>query len=102
MKKRVYGSRFGLCTAMSALVLVAFVTVAPVSARENMSACQAGDPGDGSEAVGTGASVVGESGNSAQGADNRSERILVLVPIWLGGILVFQVVVLPARQLTGQ
>lgn len=102
MKKRVYGSRIGLCTVLMALFVIAIVTVVPVSARENMSVGQAGDPGDGSEVDNTGGSVVGVTGSNVQSAENRSELVSILVPIWVGGILVFHIVVLSARRLTGQ
>lgn len=101
MKKSRSSSQFGLCTALVALLVIASFAVEPVSARENISAGQAGDPGDGSEVAEVGGSVVGVSGSNAQSVDNPREWVSILIPIWVGGILVFQIVV-PARRITGQ
>ena len=47
MMKRVCNSRFAVCAMLLAVFLLVSGAMAPVCAREDMSAGQAGDPGDG-------------------------------------------------------
>lgn len=101
MLKRVSGTRNGLCAALLVFVLVTIVAVVPVSAREYLSVSQAGDPGDGSEVSESGGTVTDPTTNNSQNDGASREAHLILFPLWVNGILLFQIVVLSARRVAG-
>lgn len=102
MLKRVNSTRIRLCTVLVLLVLVTLCTAVPVSAREYVSVGQAGDPGDGSEIAESGGSVAHVPSGNSSTTDSSTEWTWMLVPLWVNGALIFQIVVLSARRIAGQ
>ena len=95
MMKRVCKTRVGVCAMLLAVFLLVGGAGVPVFAREDMSAGQAGDPGDGEEvASGGGANTPGAQGSSQLLAAPAQRPInVVLVPVVSNGVLVFQLIV---------
>ena len=103
MMKRVCNTRF----AMSAMLLAVFLLVtgagAPVWARENISAGQAGDPNDGND-VASGGSDIRSTAGSAGNATNEVQvrTTVMLVPMTVAGIVIFRVVLVPTTGIVKQ
>lgn len=94
MMKRVCNSRFAVCAMLLAVFLLVGGAVAPVCAREDMSAGQAGDPGDGEEIASSGGSTVPSSGRTSESVNDsvRPTIEIALIPVSANGALVFEIV----------
>lgn len=93
MMKRVCNTRFAVCAMLLAVFLLVGGAVAPVCAKENMSAGQAGDPGDGEEIASGGGSIM-SSANHAMAPFTDTEKpaaSILLIPVISNGALAFQV-----------
>lgn len=103
MMKRVCNSRFAVCAMLLAVFLLVGGAVAPVCAREDMSAGQAGDPGDGLDFASGGSNghTDGNTANSSVPVGHRTIDLLsvsiVLVPIFNGAFLHFVVLLNGSR-----
>lgn len=99
MMKRVCNTRVGACAMLLAVFLLVGGAGAPVFARVEMSAGQAGDPGDGLDYSSGGGNSHGDGteGTSTTSAGVRlldlSKLSIVLVPIFDGTIVHFIVII---------
>ena len=96
MMKRVCNSRFAMCALLLAVFLLVSGAGAPVCARENISAGQAGDPGDGLDVIsgGSNGSTVDDGGSNTQGTDSSPQQVgthtaALLIPYYDGHCLRF-------------
>lgn len=100
MMKRVCNSRFAVCAMLLAVFLLVGGAVAPVCAREDMSAGQAGDPGDGFGIADTGGSSQPSAGGTGNviSTPQPATQSVVLLPVLWNGVLTFQVLVIFFRE----
>ena len=91
MKKRVNKSRFGISLAAVAMLVLLVCTSVPALARQEMSAGQAGDPGDGEEVF------SGGSAGDSQAAESQTVKgtgrdmgLVLLIPVFVPGLHLVQ------------
>ena len=105
MMKRVCNSRFAKSALVLAVCLLVSGVGAPVWARENMSAGQAGDPGDGLDVIsgGSNGSTMDDNNNSTVNVVRpapsiRNHDVVLLVPYFNGSSVRF-VIIANVRQM---
>jgi hypothetical protein len=99
MMKRVCNTRVGACAMLLAVFLLVFGAGSPAFARKDMSAGQAGDPGDGDEVcAATGSSASSSiSTNQITSEPKSAEFRIILMPVITNGMFVFQLIVLVTK-----
>lgn len=92
MMKRVFKAR-GVLASIPALLLASALVVSPGMAKENIAANQAGDPGDGEEVFSGGSSDKNTTADlGSHGAQKQDSPVVVLIPVFASGLVMFQVV----------
>jgi len=94
MKMRVFKTRISVGALLVAFVLACGL-VAPTHAREDISVGQAGDPGDGDEAdsaSGSSTTPPSQGLRASTPVRETSDRTALLVPMWIGNVVVFRLV----------
>lgn len=99
MMKRVSTTRFGACAMLLAVFLLLGGAGSPAFAREDMSAGQSGDPGDGDEIFSTSGSTLpnGSQSNQTTAEPKQPEPAIIPVPAVSIRVLAFQFIVTMAR-----
>jgi hypothetical protein len=99
MMKRVCKTRVGTCAMLLAVFLLVGGVGAPAFARDDMSNGQTGDPNDGNDvASGGGTSLQGDKAQTVHSGTPAHGPYFVLVPMSIGGLLVFRVVIVPFAE----